>query len=162
MPHTQLSASGLDVGLPDGQMGNSEVGHTNIGARPRGLSGRCRASPSAIEDGAFFENPGATTPRWTTAGKGHGAAPVSACSPTAAYTPTIEHLWALLKMARHQGPQAASTCTASSTGATSPPTSGADFVAEAQKKCAELGVGKIATVMGRYYAMDRDKRWDRR
>ena len=156
-PHTKLSASGLDVGLPDGQMGNSEVGHTNIGSGRVVFQDLPRIT-KAIEDGTFFENPvyGAALDN---AVNGKALHILGLLSDGGVHS-HIRHIFAMVKMAHDRGIQRVYLhCFLD--GRDVSPTSGADFVAEAQKKCAELGVGKIATVMGRYYAMDRDKRWDR-
>ena len=156
--HTQLSASGLDVGLPAGQMGNSEVGHTNIGGGRVVFQDLPRIS-RAIEDGTFFENPAYNAAMDACLEKGTALHLYGLLSNGGVHS-TVEHVWALLKMAGIKGLKRVYLhCFLD--GRDVSPTSGADFVAEAQKKCAELGVGKIATVMGRYYAMDRDKRWER-
>lgn len=156
--HTQLSASGLDVGLPAGQMGNSEVGHTNIGGGRVVFQDLPRIS-RAIEDGTFFENPAYNAAMDACLEKGTALHLYGLLSNGGVHS-TVEHVWALLKMAGIKGLKRVYLhCFLD--GRDVSPTSGADFVAEAQKKCAELGVGKIATVMGRYYAMDRDNRWDR-
>ena len=156
--HTQLSASGLDVGLPAGQMGNSEVGHTNIGGGRVVFQDLPRIS-RAIEDGTFFENPAYNAAMDACLEKGTALHLYGLLSNGGVHS-TVEHVWSLLKMAGIKGLKRVYLhCFLD--GRDVSPTSGANFVAEAQKKCAELGVGKIATVMGRYYAMDRDKRWDR-
>ena len=156
--HTQLSASGLDVGLPAGQMGNSEVGHTNIGGGRVIFQDLPRIS-RAIEDGTFFENPAYNAAMDACLEKGTALHLYGLLSNVGVHS-TVEHVWALLKMAGIKGLKRVYLhCFLD--GRDVSPTSGADFVAEAQKKCAELGVGKIATVMGRYYAMDRDSRWER-
>ena len=153
--HTQLSASGLDVGLPAGQMGNSEVGHTNIGGGRVVFQDLPRIS-RAIEDGTFFENPAYNAAMDACLEKGTALHLYGLLSNGGVHS-TVEHVWALLKMAGIKGLKRVYLhCFLD--GRDVSPTSGADFVAEAQKKCAELGVGKIATVMGRYYAMDRSPR----
>ena len=156
-PHTKLSASGLDVGLPDGQMGNSEVGHTNIGSGRVVFQDLPRIT-KAIEDGAFFANP-VYAAALDNAANGKALHILGLLSDGGVHS-HIRHIFAMVKMAHDRGIQRVYLhCFLD--GRDVSPTSGANFVAEAQKKCAELGVGKIATVMGRYYAMDRDKRWDR-
>ena len=156
-PHTKLSASGLDVGLPDGQMGNSEVGHTNIGSGRVVFQDLPRIT-KAIEDGTFFENP-VYAAALDNAANGKALHILGLLSDGGVHS-HIRHIFAMVKMAHDRGiGRVYLHCFLD--GRDVSPTSGADFVAEAQKKCAELGVGKIATVMGRYYAMDRDKRWDR-
>jgi 2,3-bisphosphoglycerate-independent phosphoglycerate mutase len=156
--HTTLSASGLDVGLPDGQMGNSEVGHTNIGGGRVVFQDLPRIS-RAIEDGTFFENPAYNAAMDACLEKGTALHLMGLHSDGGVHS-TLEHLYALLKMASIKGLKRVYIhCFLD--GRDVSPTSGKGYVAQTQKKCAELGVGKIATVMGRYYAMDRDKRWDR-
>ena len=156
--HTTLSASGLDVGLPDGQMGNSEVGHTNIGGGRVVFQDLPRISRS-IEDGTFFENP-AYCAAMDACLENDSALHLYGLLSDGGVHSTVEHVWALLKMASIKGLKRVYLhCFLD--GRDVSPTSGADFIRAAQEKCAELGIGKIATVMGRYYAMDRDKRWDR-
>ena len=156
--HTRLSASGLDVGLPDGQMGNSEVGHTNIGGGRVVFQDLPRITRS-IEDGSFFENPAYNKAMDACLEKG-GSLHLFGLHSDGGVHSTLEHLYALLKMAGIKGLKRVYIhCFLD--GRDTSPTSGKDFVARTVKKCAELGVGKVATVMGRYYAMDRDKRWDR-
>ena len=156
--HTELSASGLDVGLPAGQMGNSEVGHTNIGAGRVVFQDLPRIS-KAIEDGSFFENPAYV--RAMDACREHNSSLhlIGLLSDGGVHS-HLEHLFALMKMARDRGLEKV-YIHAFLDGRDVSPTSGADFVARTVEKCRELGVGKIVTVMGRFYAMDRDKRWDR-
>ncbi|MCI2057868.1 MAG: 2,3-bisphosphoglycerate-independent phosphoglycerate mutase [Oscillibacter sp.] len=156
--HTQLSASGLDVGLPAGQMGNSEVGHTNIGAGRVVFQDLPRIT-NAVSDGSFFENPAYLHAMRACKERGTSLHLMGLLSDGGVHSHTA-HLWALLKMARDQGLEQV-YIHAFLDGRDVSPTSGAGFVAEAVEKCRELGIGKIATVMGRYYAMDRDKRWDR-
>ena len=156
--HTELSASGLDVGLPAGQMGNSEVGHTNIGAGRVVFQDLPRIS-KAIDDGSFFENPAYV--RAMDACREHNSSlHLMGLLSDGGVHSHLEHLFALMKMARDRGLEKVYTH-AFLDGRDVSPTSGADFVARTVEKCRELGVGKIATVMGRFYAMDRDKRWDR-
>ena len=156
--HTTLSASGLDVGLPDGQMGNSEVGHTNIGGGRVVFQDLPRIS-LAIENGTFFQNPAYNKAMDACLEKGTALHLYGLLSDGGVHS-HIEHLYALLKMAKDKGlTKVYVHCFLD--GRDVSPTSGIDFVAALQSKCAELGIGKIATVMGRYYAMDRDKRWER-
>ena len=157
-PHTTLSASGLDVGLPDGQMGNSEVGHTNIGAGRVVFQDLPRIS-RAIEDGSFYEN-AAYVSAMDACLKNDAALHLFGLLSDGGVHSHNTHLWALLKMAKIRGLRRV-YIHAFLDGRDVSPTSGKDFVAETAEKCREIGVGKIATVMGRYYAMDRDKRWDR-
>ena len=156
--HTTLRTSGLDVGLPEGQMGNSEVGHTNIGGGRVVFQDLPRISRS-IDDGTFFENPAYNAAMDACLKQGTALHLYGLLSNGGVHS-TTEHVWALLKMAHIKGLKRVYLhCFLD--GRDVPPTSGIGFIEEAQKKCAEYGVGKIATVMGRYYAMDRDKRWDR-
>ena len=157
-PHTTLSASGLDVGLPEGQMGTSEVGHTNIGGGRVVFQDLPRISRS-IEDGSFFENPAYVSAMDACLKNDSSLHLYGLLSDGGVHSHTT-HLWALLKMAKIRGLKKV-YIHAFLDGRDVSPTSGKDFVAEAVAKCKEIGVGKIATVMGRYYAMDRDKRWDR-
>ena len=156
--HTTLSASGLDVGLPAGQMGNSEVGHTNIGGGRVVFQDLPRIS-RAIEPGEFFKNPAYNKAMDDCLAKGSSLHLYGLLSNGGVHS-TVEHLWALLKMAKDKGLTRV-YIHAFLDGRDVSPTSGKGFVAECVEKCRELGVGKIATVMGRYYAMDRDKRWER-
>ena len=156
--HTELSASGLDVGLPDGQMGNSEVGHTNIGAGRVVFQDLPRITKS-IADGDFFINPAYNHAMDSCKEKGTALHLMGLLSDGGVHS-HIEHLFALLKLAKDKGLERV-YIHAFLDGRDVSPTSGADFVARTVEKCREIGVGKIATVMGRYYAMDRDKRWDR-
>ncbi|MBQ1242010.1 MAG: 2,3-bisphosphoglycerate-independent phosphoglycerate mutase, partial [Oscillospiraceae bacterium] len=156
--NTTLSASGLDVGLPEGQMGNSEVGHTNIGGGRVVFQDLPRISLS-IENGTFFENPAYCAAMDACLAHGSALHLYGLLSDGGVHS-TVEHVWALLKMASIKGLKRVYLhCFLD--GRDVSPTSGADFIRAAQAKCAELGIGKIATVIGRYYAMDRDKRWDR-
>ena len=156
--HTTLSASGLDVGLPDGQMGNSEVGHTNIGGGRVVYQDLPRIT-RAIEDGSFFENPAYCAAMDACLKNGSSLHLYGLLSDGGVHSHNT-HLWALLKMAKMRGLKKV-YIHAFLDGRDVSPTSGKGFVAEAVEKCREIGVGKIATVMGRYYAMDRDKRWER-
>ena len=156
--HTELQASGLDVGLPAGQMGNSEVGHTNIGGGRVVFQDLPRISRS-IEDGSFFENPAYNQAMDDCLARDASLHLCGLHSDGGVHS-TLEHLYALLKMARIKGLKRV-YIHAFLDGRDTPPASGRGFVAQTEEKCRELGVGRIATVMGRYYAMDRDKRWDR-
>ena len=156
--HTTLSASGLDVGLPAGQMGNSEVGHTNIGGGRVVFQDLPRIS-RAIEDGSFFKNE-AYNKAMDDCLKNDSSLHLYGLLSDGGVHSHIEHLFALLQMARDKGlTKVYVHCFLD--GRDVSPTSGKGFVQELQDKCAQLGVGRIATVMGRYYAMDRDKRWER-
>ena len=157
-PGCRLSASGLDVGLPDGQMGNSEVGHTNIGAGRVVFQDLPHISRD-IESGAFFENPAYVEAMSNCREWGSALHLMGLLSDGGVHS-HITHLFALLRMAKEQGIEKVYVhCFLD--GRDVPPTSGKHFVEQLQAKIQQLGVGQIATVMGRYYAMDRDKRWDR-
>ena len=157
-PHCKLSASGLDVGLPEGQMGNSEVGHTNIGAGRVVFQDLPRIS-RAVEDGSFFENEAYMEAMDDCRERGSALHLMGLLSDGGVHS-HITHLFALLKMAKDRGLDKVFVhCVLD--GRDVPPCSGKDFVSALRDKCAELGVGQIATVMGRFYAMDRDKRWER-
>ena len=156
--HTTLSASGLDVGLPAGQMGNSEVGHTNIGGGRVVFQDLPRIS-RAIEDGSFFKNE-AYNKAMDDCLKNDSSLHLYGLLSDGGVHSHIEHLFALLQMARDKGlTKVYVHCFLD--GRDVSPTSGKGFVQELQDKCAQLGVGRIATVMGRYYARDRDQRWER-
>lgn len=157
-PHNIIHASGMDVGLPDGQMGNSEVGHTNIGAGRIVYQELTRITKS-ISDGDFFKNEaflGAIGNVKKTGGALHLWGLLSDGGVHSHNT----HLYALLELAKRQGVKDVYVhCFLD--GRDVGPTTGADYVKELEDKMKEIGVGKIATVMGRYYAMDRDNRWER-
>ena len=156
--NTTLSASGLDVGLPDGQMGNSEVGHTNIGGGRVVFQDLPRIS-RAIDDGSFFKNEAYHQAMDNCLKNGSSLHLYGLLSDGGVHS-HIQHLFALLQMAKGKGLKKVYIhCFLD--GRDVSPTSGKGFVQELCDKCAEIGVGKIATVMGRYYAMDRDKRWER-
>ena len=156
--HTTLSASGLDVGLPAGQMGNSEVGHTNIGGGRVVFQDLPRIS-RAIEDGSFFRNEAYNT-AMDNCLKNDASLHLYGLLSDGGVHSHIDHLFALLQMAKDKGLQKVYIhCFLD--GRDVSPTSGKGFVQALSDKCAALGVGRIATVMGRYYAMDRDKRWER-
>ena len=157
-PYTTIGASGMDVGLPDGQMGNSEVGHTNIGAG-RVVYQELTRITKAIRDGSFFENE-ALKNAMNNARKPGAALHLAGLLSDGGVHSHIEHLFGLLEMAKKSGVEKVYVhCLMD--GRDVPPTSGKEFVEQLQGKLAEIGVGKIATVMGRYYAMDRDNRWER-
>ena len=157
-PGSKLSASGLDVGLPEGQMGNSEVGHTNIGAGRVVFQDLPHISRD-IETGVFFENP-AYLEAMDNCREWGSALHLMGLQSDGGVHSHITHLYALLKMAQDQGLKKVYVhCFLD--GRDVPPSSGKGFVEQLQAKMQQLGIGQIATVMGRYYAMDRDKRWDR-
>lgn len=156
-PHTLIGASGMDVGLPDGQMGNSEVGHTNIGAGRVVYQELTRITKS-IADGDFFDNE-ALSAAMKAAAQGHALHLFGLLSDGGVHS-HIEHLYGLLEMAKRAGAKDVYVhCFMD--GRDVPPSSGKDYVQQLEAKMAQLGIGKIASVMGRYYAMDRDNRWDR-
>ena len=157
-PFTKIGASGMDVGLPDGQMGNSEVGHTNIGAGRVVYQELTRITKS-IQDGDFFENP-ALLKAMENAKKPGAALHLAGLLSDGGVHSHNTHLYGLLQMAKRMG-VAKVFVHCLMDGRDVPPTSGKGFVEELQAKMQQIGVGRIATVMGRYYAMDRDNRWVR-
>ena len=157
-PHSRLEASGEDVGLPAGQIGNSEVGHTNIGA------GRVVYQPlpkisRAVADGSFFENPAYGAALDKAAKTGHPAHVLGLLSDGGVHS-HITHIFALVEMAKRRGVKQCYVH-AFLDGRDVPPSSGAGYVKQLRDKCSELGYGKIATIQGRFWGMDRDKRWER-
>ncbi len=157
-PNTIIGASGLDVGLPDGQMGNSEVGHTNIGAGRIVYQMLVKISKS-IKDGDFFENKALVDAMENCKAKGSALHLMGLLSPGGVHS-HMEHLYGLCEMAKKNGLDKVYVH-AFLDGRDVPPSSAADFMEEAVAKMNEIGVGKVATVMGRFYAMDRDNAWDR-
>ena len=156
-PGCKLSASGLDVGLPEGQMGNSEVGHTNIGAGRVVFQDLPKITKS-IEDGTFFENPAYKDAMLKAKADGK-AVHIYGLLSTGGIHSHITHIQAAVKMAHDLGcPKIFVHCFMD--GRDTPPTSGKGYVAEMKKTCDQYGA-KIATISGRYYAMDRDTNWDR-
>ena len=157
-PHTTLSASGLDVGLPDGQIGNSEVGHTNIGAGRVVFQDLPRIS-RAIEDGSFFQNPVYLKAVRAARDGGRALHILGLCSDGGVHS-HLSHIIAMVELAKREGLRHVYLhCFLD--GRDVPPRSGKGYVQQLCDACAELGVGKIATVQGRFYGMDRDKRWER-
>ena len=157
-PKSQLQASGLDVGLPEGQIGNSEVGHTNIGAGRVVYQELPRIS-NAIKDGSFFNNKEFCSAMDAARESGAALHLMGLLSDGGVHSHNT-HLYALLEMAKRRGLQKVYVH-AFLDGRDVPPSSGAGYVAQLQKEIERIGVGSIATVQGRFYAMDRDKRWDR-
>lgn len=157
-PTSQLSASGLDVGLPEGQMGNSEVGHTNIGAG-RVVFQILPKMSQEIKNGKFFENP--VYIKAMDDAKANGKAlHIMGLLSTGGVHSHLTHIFAILDMAKQRGVEKVFVhCFLD--GRDVAPKSGAGFVAELQAKCDELGNARIATIQGRFYGMDRDKRWER-
>jgi 2,3-bisphosphoglycerate-independent phosphoglycerate mutase len=157
-PNTRLSASGEDVGLPTGQIGNSEVGHTNIGAGRVVYQDLTRITRDIIT-GSFFENKAFIDAMESSKAGSASLHLIGLMSPGGVHS-HIEHLWAFLEMAKRRGLTSVFIhCFMD--GRDTPPCSGKAVIEEIIAKCRELGVGKIATVMGRFYAMDRDNRWER-
>jgi len=157
-PNNIIHASGLDVGLPDGQMGNSEVGHTNIGAGRIVYQELTRITKS-IGDGDFFENE-AFMAAIENVKKSGGALHLMGLLSDGGVHSHNTHLYALIELAKKQGVEDVYVhCFLD--GRDVAPTSGADFIAALSNEMEKIGTGKIATVMGRYYAMDRDNRWER-
>lgn len=157
-PHTQIGASGMDVGLPDGQMGNSEVGHTNIGAGRVVYQELTRITKS-ISDGDFFENPVLVGAMDNCIEKGTTLHLAGLLSDGGVHSHNT-HLWGLLELAKKKGVK--NVCVhALLDGRDVPPASGIKYVKEAYKKLEEIGVGRLATIAGRYYGMDRDTQWGR-
>ena len=157
-PHTLIGASGMDVGLPDGQMGNSEVGHTNIGAG-RIVYQELTRITKAIQDGDFFENPAFVGAIENC--KAHDSALhlMGLCSDGGVHS-HLEHLYALVELAKRNGLRKVYIhCFMD--GRDVPPSSGKGYLEQLDAKLKEIGCGKIATVMGRFYAMDRDNRFER-
>lgn len=152
------NASGLFVGLPDGQMGNSEVGHLNMGAGRIVYQELTRITKS-IQDGDFFENP-VLKSAMDNCKERNSALHLMGLLSSGGVHSHNEHLYGLLKMAKMNGIEKV-YIHAFLDGRDTPPTSGKGFLEELQAKIKEIGVGKIATLSGRYYAMDRDNRWER-
>ena len=157
-PHTLINASGMAVGLPDGQMGNSEVGHTNIGAG-RIVYQQLTLITKSILDGTMKENDVLVRnmKKAIDAGK---AIHFMGLQGTGGVHSHIEHLFGLLDLAKHLGATKV-YIHAIMDGRDTDPKSGRGFLADVQAKLDALGMGQIATVTGRYYAMDRDSNWDR-
>ncbi|MGN0606769.1 MAG: 2,3-bisphosphoglycerate-independent phosphoglycerate mutase [Oscillospiraceae bacterium] len=157
-PNTKIGASGMDVGLPDGQMGNSEVGHTNIGAGRIVYQELTRITKS-IQDGDFFSNE-ALVKAVENCKKNNSALHLMGLLSSGGVHSHNTHLYGLLELAKKSGLEKVYVhCFMD--GRDVPPSSGKDFVAELCDKMKEIGVGEIATINGRYYAMDRDNNWDR-
>ncbi len=157
-PVTQIGASGMDVGLPDGQMGNSEVGHTNIGAGRIVYQELTRITKS-IADGDFFENEALIAACNNSKKNGSALHLIGLVSDGGVHSHNT-HLYALLELAKRQG-VADVYVHCLTDGRDVPPNSGAQFINELEAEMARIGAGKIATIIGRYYGMDRDNRWER-
>ncbi len=157
-PHTQIRTSGMAVGLPDGQMGNSEVGHLNIGAGRVVYQDLTRIS-KAIADGDFFTNPVLLDCIARTKASGGRLHLAGLLSDGGVHSHNT-HLYGLLELAKKEDVREVFIhCLLD--GRDTPPQSGAAYLAELETEISRIDIGRIATVMGRYYAMDRDNRWDR-
>lgn len=157
-PTTQIHTSGLDVGLPEGQMGNSEVGHTNIGAGRVVYQDLTRITKS-IEDGDFFSIKELTS-AIENCKKNNSKLHIIGLLSDGGVHSHIRHLYAILELAKRKDFEEVYVhCFLD--GRDTPPASGEGYIAKLEEKMKEKGVGKIASVSGRFYAMDRDKRWER-
>lgn len=157
-PYTSLSCSGLDVGLPEGQMGNSEVGHLNLGAGRIVYQEITRIS-KAIEDGSFFRNAELLN-AIKAAQDNDGAVHLLGLLSDGGVHSLLTHLYALLELCKQQGMEKVYVH-GFLDGRDVAPQSAMDYINQLEKKMQEIGVGQIATLGGRFYGMDRDKRWDR-
>jgi len=157
-PYTTLSASGLDVGLPEGQMGNSEVGHLNLGAG-RVVYQEITRIDKAIREGTFFENRVLIEGMEKVKQRNSSLHLMGLVSDGGVHS-SPNHLYALLRLAKEKKVNRVFVH-AFLDGRDTSPFGGAGYVQELLDKFKEIGVGKLATIAGRYYAMDRDKRWDR-
>ena len=157
-PNTDIYTSGKYVGLPDGQMGNSEVGHTNIGAG-RIVYQELTRITKAIEDGDFFSNP-ELVEAIENCKKNNSKLHILGLLSDGGVHSHIRHLFAILELAKRKDFENVYVhCFMD--GRDTPPTSGESYIMKLEEKMKEKGVGKIATISGRFYAMDRDKRWNR-
>jgi len=157
-PKTLLQASGKDVGLPKGQMGNSEVGHLNIGAGRIVPQELVRIS-DAVDEGTIFQNEALVKVCTAVKAAGSKLHLIGLCSDGGVHS-HIDHLFGLLEMAKLQG--LTHVCVHAITdGRDTQPTSGTEYIQKIQDYIDKVGIGEIVTVSGRYYAMDRDRRWDR-
>lgn len=157
-PHTTLGASGLSVGLPEGQMGNSEVGHLNFGAG-RIVYQEVTRIDKSISDGDFFTNQVLVEFIDRIKNQSKSLHLMGLLSDGCVHS-SLNHLYALLELCRRKGLTSV-FIHAFLDGRDTSPYGGVDYVGQLLGKCKEIGVGKLATVIGRYYAMDRDKRWQR-
>lgn len=159
-PHATLEASGLAVGLPEGQMGNSEVGHMNLGAG-RVVYQEITRIDKDIREGAFFENPELIAAMQHAERRGKKLHIWGLFSDGGVHS-SNEHLFALLELAKRSGLQQNQVCVHAFTdGRDTSPAGGVDYVRAFEQRAAEIGVGRIVSIIGRYFAMDRDKRWQR-
>ncbi|MCX7770705.1 MAG: 2,3-bisphosphoglycerate-independent phosphoglycerate mutase [Proteobacteria bacterium] len=157
-PHSQLSASGEDVGLPDGQMGNSEVGHLNIGAGRIVYQDLTRISKE-IKNGNFFKNP-VLNKAFEIAKKHESKVHLMGLVSDGGVHSHIDHLKGLLELAKIKDFRNV-VIHCFTDGRDTPPTNGIEYIKDLSNHLSNLGFGRIGVVSGRYYAMDRDKRWDR-
>lgn len=157
-PTTQIGASGLDVGLPDGQMGNSEVGHTNIGAGRVVYQELTRITKS-INDGDFFTNEAFLAAVKNCKDNASSLHLMGLLSDGGVHS-HIEHLYGLLRLAKENGLKKV-YIHALLDGRDVPPASAADYIDALNKQLSKIGCGKLATIMGRFYGMDRDNRFER-
>ncbi len=159
-PFTLLTASGTAVGLPEGQMGNSEVGHLNLGAGRIVYQDLTRIN-MAIEDGSFFKNKVLSDIMEKVKESPSSRLHLMGLVSDGGVHSQLEHLYALLEMARKLGIGERVCIHAFMDGRDTPPTSGAEYIKVLLEKTREIGSGTIASICGRFYAMDRDKRWER-
>src|ERR1019366_4278753 len=157
-PHTTVDASGEAVGLPAGQQGNSEVGHLTIGAGGLIYQPLSRIN-RAVEDGSFYENAAICAAVDRARERGAALHCLGLVSPGGVHSHQ-DHGVAMAELARRHGVERV-YFHAFTAGRDEPPRSGATYLAEFTGALARVGAGEIATVSGRYYAMDRDQRWDR-
>jgi 2,3-bisphosphoglycerate-independent phosphoglycerate mutase len=159
-PHGTLQASGRAVGLPEGQMGNSEVGHTNLGAGRVVWQEILRIS-KAIEDESLFENE-ALVSAAEHARANDQKLHLMGCFSDGGVHSSLEHLYGLLELARRHGLAPEQVCVHAFTdGRDTDPHGGVEYVRQFREAAAEIGVGRLVSIVGRYFAMDRDERWDR-
>ena len=157
-PNTYLKTSGLSVGLPEGQMGNSEVGHTTIGSG-RVIYQDLTMITEKIKSGEFFKNK-ILLDAIEHVKRNDSKLHIFGLLSDGGVHSHIEHIYALLELAKREGIDEV-YIHAFMDGRDTPPTSGVDYIRALENKCKELEVGKLSTIIGRFYAMDRDKRWDR-
>ncbi|MBN2211237.1 MAG: 2,3-bisphosphoglycerate-independent phosphoglycerate mutase [Sedimentisphaerales bacterium] len=157
-PHTLINTCGEDVGLPDGTMGNSEVGHQNIGAG-RIVHQESMRLTAAIRDGSFFKNK-VLLEAIENARKHGGKVHLIGLVSDAGVHSLLGHLYGLLDLCQRNNFDKV-FLHALTDGRDTPPTSGVEFIRDIEGKMAEMGIGHVASVMGRFYGMDRDQRWDR-
>jgi len=159
-PHVTIACSGEDVGLPAGTMGNSEVGHQNIGAG-RIVDQEVMRITRRIRDGSFFENPALVGAAENARNNGGRVHVMGLLSDIGVHS-VLEHLYATVELCRRRGVPADRVIVhAFGDGRDSPPNSGIEYCRRVETRLREIGAGRIGTVVGRFYAMDRDNRWDR-